>query len=243
MIKLLPIAAIVLLLLGSLYYLRFRNSGSSTTVPFLPALSSITPSPVPTSDSLAERIRVLETAVTYLLKQAGKSDSTAGKLSDNIQNTQSLDPTFESRLKLLETTTADLKASLSVTPVQVTVAKKVPVYIPLGTTWITNDQDGLVLPQFEVNINPADYAGYTSMTLEVNMRLEQKIGTAYAEVYNNTDQSTISNSQASTTLETYGTVASGNFQLANGVKTYRLKAKSSGGAQMNIQMARIRVNF
>lgn len=239
MIKFLPLIIVILLFLGGLYYFRARSVSPTPSlgVPFSQTSSSNLTSSQTTTE---ERLKTLEEAVTYLLKQNGKSDKATSQLSAGEGN---FDPTIENRLKLLETTVGDLKQKVLVTPTVSPNSKKPPVYIPLGGNWTTSDKTGLVLPQFKADIDPSEYSGYTSMVLEVNMRLTQQSGTLYANLYNVTDSSDVASSQISTASDQYNLYSSWTFTLPAGKKTYSLKIKTSNSVDANIQMARIKVNF
>lgn len=156
---------------------------------------------------------------------------------------------LESRLKIVETGVSELKIRVSslekITPApqapQV-LTPRVPVYIPLGSGGSLSDQNWTSLNSFQISLDPASYPGYSSMKLEVNMRLNQPGGQVYARLYNITSNTAIP-SEVSTDSTTSSVVTSGGFTLATGQKTYVLQGKSSAGTVAFIDYARIKVNF
>lgn len=242
-IKFLPIIAIILVVGG---FIAFRGSlikTSPTTVSEPQPVPDVPPSLFSdtSNSSTDDRLKTLEGAVAALLKQTGGVSSTqptGQPLGDSA------------RVKLLETEVADLQQRLlqlqSTGSIQATASPHVPVYIPLGDSGSTNDNigtDWFLADGFEANINPTDYPGYTSMQLEVSMRVVSSLsGVGYARVYNYTDGSSIASSDVSTSADKYSLVTSSGFKLPAGKKSYRLQIKSVAYDAF-ISNARIRVNF
>lgn len=157
------------------------------------------------------------------------------------------DSPLDERLKDVEASVKDLKVRISslekasyTTPS--TSTAKAPVYIPLGSNGEVADTNWTNLNSFQASIDPAQYSGYTSMQLQVTMRLNQPGGTAYARLYNSSNSSATS-SEPSTTQTSSTLVTSSGFTLPGGAKTYILQAKSSDGSQLFIDNATIKVNF
>ncbi len=159
--------------------------------------------------------------------------------------TPTTDSSLDLRLKSAEAAVTELKARVSslenATPAQSqTTSSKSTVYIPLGSSGqISNTSDWVSLSTFQAAVDPSQYPGYTSMQLEVNMRLNQPGGTLYARLYSN---GSIDSSQVSTTSTPSTLITSSKFTLS-GSKTYTLQAKSSEGTQAFLDTARIKVNF
>ncbi len=153
---------------------------------------------------------------------------------------------MEARIKTLETAVSNLQSQVNQTQTTqtttTTTTKKAPVYIPLGSGGQWNDQNWLALSSYEVSVDPAEYEGYTNMQLEVNMRLVQAAGKAYARLYNVTDGNEIV-SEVSTELDKAVLLTSTTFKLPTGRKTYRLQVKSTYGFNIELQTARIKVSF
>lgn len=153
---------------------------------------------------------------------------------------------LDARVGALEATITDLKARIlsleKATPNTQTVgAKLATVYIPLGTGGTSGDKNWIENSNYGATIDPAEYPGYSSMQLEVNFRMTQKSGTAYARLYNMTDSS--AKEQVSTTSDSFSWQTSYSFTLPAGKKIYTLQTKSSEGAEIQLQSARIKVNF
>lgn len=158
---------------------------------------------------------------------------------------------LEQRIKVLEVTAADLQAKVNQletgtspsNPSSTPYPKQAPVYIPLGGGTSANSTAWVGLDGYIVNINPADYPGYKSMQLEVNVRLIEAVGNANVRLYNQTDNSPISGSNVSTNSTSYTLLTSSGFSVSPVAKTYQLQVQSTTGYEMDIQNARIRVNF
>lgn len=241
MTRLLPVVALLAVFLGTLVFFRyFKQTDKLVIKPLItentPAVVSspsgqFIPQPQSSTDN---RVKQLEEAVTLLVKKV--NDLSAAKT-----------PVVETRLKTLEDKVTVLQTQVSsptqapaVTPVAV---KKAPVYIPLGSGGVRNDQDWWALSSYEISIDPSEYAGYTSMQMEVTMRLWETSGTAFARLYNYTDGKEIQNSEVNVTQDVATLATSYYFQLPTGKKTYRLQVKSTQGFNVELENARIKVNF
>ena len=116
-------------------------------------------------------------------------------------------------------------------------------YIPIGYTGSgTYSSDFGAISGYETTIDPANYPGYKKMVLEANFRIFQN-GTAAVRLFNKTDGVAIINSDLSTTSQSYTTVTSSGFTLAGGSKTYTIQVKSTTGYAVELQWARLRVDF
>lgn len=158
-------------------------------------------------------------------------------------------PQLNTQIKSLEDSVADLKneiASLkssSSTTQTAATTKQAPVYIPLGSSDSSSTTDWTTVVTPQVEIDPADYPGYTKMYLEATVRVFQGNGSGYVRLFNNTDGLAILSSEISTTSGSYNTVVSGSFNLNSGKKQYRLQLKSLTGYEVSVQFARIKVVF
>ncbi|OGE30395.1 hypothetical protein A2631_01320 [Candidatus Daviesbacteria bacterium RIFCSPHIGHO2_01_FULL_44_29] len=122
-------------------------------------------------------------------------------------------------------------------------SSKTPVYIPIGSsTDSVTATDWKSFDSLTFSADPADYAGNTGMTLEVNIRSNAG-GTAYARIINVTDNSMVDNTEVSTTSTTFAFLTSGQFKLSGGKKTYKIQGKNPTGDPIFIQNARIKVTF
>jgi hypothetical protein len=118
------------------------------------------------------------------------------------------------------------------------------VYIPLGSSGSsTSLSDYASLATTETVIDTADYPGYKNMYLEADFRIYQGNGTGYGRLSNKTDGLTMVGSDVSTTSENYGVKRSGAFRITAGKKTYVVQLKSATGYSVDLQAARIRVEF
>lgn len=232
---------VVLVLAGGLIYFRFFVSSSNVVSP---ASSQTTkevfdePIEVPKTlpeASVEDNVKALEKTVTDLVSEV--NDLKAAPLSQNL----------DQRLKGVEAVVTELKVRVSnlekgETTTQSTSSKSATAYIPLGSGGGGGDRDWTSNANYLVTIDPAEYPGYANMQLEVNFRLTQKSGTAYARLFNVTDTSAIKG-EVSTTSDAFGWQTTYNFTLPSGKKTYTLQIKSTEGVEIQIQSARIRVNF
>jgi len=239
-IRFLPFLLVPILIIAGLGYWRYTASQRNVNSP--QAEESRSPVEVPKTlpgASLEDRIKSLEDTVTKLVPQVNNLkplSSPAGSAGST---------SLDSRLTNAESAVTDLKARVSAlekaTPVPVTTLGKSTVYIPLGSGGSSGDRNWISNDNYGVTIDPAEYPGYSTMQLEVNFRMVQKSGTAYARLYNVTDSN--AKEQVSTTLDSFSWQTSYGFNLPSGSKTYTLQTKSSEGAEIQLQSARIKVSF
>lgn len=231
-IKLLPIILIVILIFaGFIYYGFFKKGGASLT----PTVSlsgfesgimvgtssnndKVTPSPQPTASP--------ETPV----------NTSPDTLDSRVTN-------IEKSLLDLQAKIAKLELSTTTQVPAQSTSNKYPLYIPLGAGGEVGDRGFYSVSNYQVTIDTADYSGYKNMQLEVNLRLVQSVGEAKARLFNSTDNSAIASSDVSTTSDKATLVTSGNFTLPSGKKTYVLQVQSTQGYTVQVQNARIKVNF
>lgn len=235
MIKFLPVLIILIVIAAVIGYRSISSSPGNGEIKeeASPLTEVPVTSPLTSTSSDDSRIKRLEEIVSGLTKSG-----------TGTQNSSSL----ENRVKTLEMTVTQMQGqinSLKPATAQTTPAasKQAPLYIPLGSGGTLNDQNWLALSTYEVLIDPADYPGYSNMQLEVNMRLVQTAGEAKARLYNVTDGSDIANSEVTVTADKATLGTSHTFTLPTGRKTYRLQAKSTQGFTLELQTARIKVNF
>lgn len=238
---------LVILLLGSFFYIRSRFANIPEPVTLSELASRSASSSAQTGEILSDKIRIqiLEQSVQLLAQQINKTNS-ALKSNPNGEALNTTSPTTETRLRTLETAVNNLQSQINAlktsTPTQ-SSSSKTPAYIPLGSGGNTNDRSYINASGYEVQINPSNYAGYTSMQLEVNVYMNESVGTANIRLYNSTDGSAVSGASVSTTSTKSVLLGSGTFTLPAGSKTYNLQVQSTEGYQVNLQNARIKVNF
>lgn len=246
MVRFLPfiIIIVVVLILGGLGYWRFTSLQTNK--------QTLTTAQVATENKSVESVEVPRTLPALNLEDRVETlEKVMVKLSPNqFPQASSVpgDTSLNSRVMVLESVVADLKAKVTAlektTPVtSTTTSSKPAVYIPFGSPITTSDQNGIILDEYKITIDTADYPGYTNMVLEASMRLNWSSGTAQANLYNVTDGVDIANSQVSTTSDKFNMASSANFTLPAGKKTYTIKAKSPTGTLMFLDWARIKVNF
>ena len=243
MIKFLPVAVLILLIVGTFFYLRSRMEPAKTPATY----QAVTVQKVPDDATPEEKIRILEQSVQLLAVEIGKINTALSSSADN----DSASALVETRLKNLETSVnslktdvASLKSPVSQSSQTVpTSSKKSPEYIPLSSGGTTADKNYYTMGGYQVSIDPSDYPNYTSMQLEATLNFNEAVGTINARLYNSTDGSAVSNSNVSTSATTAALLSSTGFTLVSGKKTYVLQVQSTQGYQANIQSARIRVNF
>lgn len=244
MIRLLPFILIPILIIGGLGFWRYTATKQSLITPIL-SQADQGPMEVPKTlpnASLEDKVKSLEDVVTKLVTQINSLKSPGNSTQTTSQTTSS-----DVKLSSLEAAITELKARVSslekATPAPVsTTSFKAPLYIPLGSAGQTTDTNWASLNTFQISLDPASYSGYTSMQLEVNMRLNQPGGQVYARLYNSSNSSSVA-SEVSSTSTTSSVATSSIFTLPSGSKNYVLQAKSKDGSLIFIDYARIKVNF
>jgi len=235
MLRLLPFVLIPILLIAGLGYFRFVAIKHSITPAQTTQVDSApveVPKTLPNA-TIDDRVKSLEDTVNKLASQVNLLKSSPQPSSQSDLQASVTD--LKARVSALEKATPAPAAAATTT-----FTSKPIVYIPLGSGGqINSSSDWVSLDTFQATVDPSSYPGYSSMQLEVNMRLNQPGGTLYAKLYSSgaIDSSQVSSTSTSSTL-----VTSGNFTLS-GSKTYTLQAKSSAGTQAFIDNARIKVNF
>lgn len=234
MIRLLPFVLIPILILAGLGYWRFKASKPNLTAPQHQEEPIEVPKTLP-SASLEDRVKTLEDLAFKLVTQVNALKSPAPASSS------------DSQLNSLDSSVTELKARISAlekaTPAPAAASTQSTIYIPLGSgggPWA--DKDWYSTAEYEISLDPQNYPGYKGMVLEVTFRLVEAAGTGSVRLYNTTDSSAISG-QLDTTSTTFSLKTSSSFTLPSGSKTYKLQVKSSQGANLYIQSARIKVNF
>jgi hypothetical protein len=193
-----------------------------------------------------EKPVVTPVSETLTMESPLSSDSTFRNL---VQPSPASSSTLEARVKSLEKEVADLKTAIKISPVATTSVSpapqslKYPLYIPLGLSGQTGDRNYVDIEAFEANLNPGDYNGYSSMQLLVNLKLAEQAGTARARLFNKTDKQPVPGSDVSTSNNDYTLLTSVGFKLPGGPKTYTLQVQSTEGITVDLQNARIKVNF
>lgn len=218
----------VLLLGGGYFYLNYTSSRNLQN-------------PTEESRTIEEPVEVPK-SLPVTTKTTGQSPQpTPAPTSVPAQSNSSLD----AKVAALETVVNDLRikvSNLEKTSSTQTSVSKPTIYIPLGSGGQTQDTNWTSLNSFQISLDPASYSGYTSMQMEVTMRLNQPGGEVFARLYNSSAGSPVS-SEVSSTSTTSSVASSATFTLPAGSKNYLLQAKSKDGSLVFIDYARIKVNF
>lgn len=230
------LAVVMFLVLGLLIF-RFSLPKSLVSAKITPSVSS---------EDIEIRLDQLEKAVAKMISQTPLISPT-GTSSDTKTQTS---PNLEARLNNLESSLASLQASVNslkgttdATTDSTSVAKKSPVYIPLGWQGSASSTDWTSVAAQSFTFDPADYPGFTNVTFEANLQIYQGNGTAYARLYNNTDSGAVYGSDLSTTSQDYKWVSSSSFALTNAKKTYILQLRSNTAYASMVQNARLKISF
>lgn len=189
----------------------------------------------PLTNKLEPKVKALEDAIVSLRGDVAGMRSSAGSSPAPQPRTD-----YDGRIKALEQAVADLKNQTAVSVSS--VPQKSPLYIPLGSGGSAGDRDWHNMPGYEVSIDVADYPGYSGMQTEVNFRMTEVAGVGMARLYNQTDKEAVGG-EVNIASEKFGLKNSSSFKLPAGRKTYSLQIKSTYGANLEIQSARIKVSF
>lgn len=224
MIKII-LAAIVLISLGTglAFFKYFNQPTSPTTQRPLPApvtslfsatpAASILPSTPPEEDSLAD------------------------------QSAEARITTLETKLQVLQKRIEQLEKGTAPTTTTQSAPKSPSYVLALGSSGGVTTQDWSGLSSLSVSVDPADFPGYKSFQLEVELQQFQGNGTAYARLYNNTDKLAVFGSETSTSSFNYTWVSSQTFSLPSSKKTYILQLKTTTGYTASANNFRIKVNY
>lgn len=218
MIRFLPFILVAILILGGLGYWKFFAAKEDVE---------------PAEPLVVEEPR--EVPATFPVSTPSpKAEATDTGLASKVTSLEVAVADLKSRISTLE------KKPASTTTTQSSGTSKVPVYIPLGSGGSNSNTNWADMPGYEISIDPAEYDEYTSMKLEVNMRLNASGGNAMVRL-TSSDGTAIS-SELSTPQTVYNLNTSTGFKLSS-KKTYKLQVKSTAGHEMFIQDARIKVSF
>ncbi len=179
-------------------------------------------------DNLEERVKALEDAVVSIRAELKSMPSSS-------PDTQNTNININERIAALEKAMQEAKN-------QQIVSKSPSLYIPLGSGGTAGDKAWSSVPGYEVSLDPADYPGYSGMQLEVNFRMLEIAGVGMARLYNQTDNQAASG-ELSIAADNFSLQTTPSFKLPSGKKTYRLQIKSTYGANLEIQNARIKVYY
>lgn len=230
----LPIIGILIILASIGYFLFFFNK------PTQPALANI--SPVDSTDSPQSSPALAPTSSsTPLPSSASGNEKILDTKITNLEKTvNSLNLQVTSLNQKYSTLSGTGSTTITPTP---TPIPNSAVYVTLGSNGQANDQSYTPIPGFAVTLNPADFPGYKSVTLEATMSRVQLGGTANLQLFNQTTGQAITASTVTTSSTTFQLVSSSPFQLASGSNTYVLTIQSSDNTNVQVNIARLKINF
>lgn len=114
------------------------------------------------------------------------------------------------------------------------------LYIPLGSG-ATNVTSWIDLPGVEAYVVPQNYGSISQMYFEAALRIPTGNGRAYARLINVTDNTSIFESEVSYEGSSGKLISSGNIPPQKSTKLYRVQLKSSLGAEVVLDNARIKL--
>ena len=200
--------------------------------------------------SVDDRVTKLEQEVNTLVNDVNlisspsaainPADSNVSPIGDQLTTLNGTINELNTRVTRLEQGSGASTASGSVQAVN---SSKLPLYIPLGSTDPINSESWLSIDSMAVSLNPADYPGYTSIELEVGLRLNAGTGIANVRLFNSTTQTAITASNVSTTSTSFSVLESSEFNLSSGTNLYTVQLLSTLGDTMFVQNARLKINF
>lgn len=114
------------------------------------------------------------------------------------------------------------------------------LYIPLGSG-STSSKDWIDLSGVEVYITPENYGKIKEMYFEATLRIPSGNGTAYARLKNVTDSVSFFESEVSKDGSSGQLISSGKLPLYSVTKLFRVQLKSSLGAEVVLDNARIKI--
>lgn len=249
MLKFLPITLVIIFMVGAFAYLRFfyiSKTPDKNPLTANPSVSNINLSSNSNSDkSLEDRVKILEDSVTLVAQYVGTSNSkkttpTPTNLESRIAALENSLSALQKQVTAIQTQVSDLKNSSTST----TSTSKTPLFIPLGSGGNFSDKNWANMNGYRVEIDSGDYPGYTSMQLEVSLKMNQAVGSAQARLYNLTDNSAVGSSNVSvSSSDASSYLYSSGFKITTGKKNYVLQVQSTENTETQLYSARIKVNF
>lgn len=150
---------------------------------------------------------------------------------------------LEGKLSVLQKRIESIESKTTTSQTTSTSSKAPSYEFALGSSGGVTTQDWSSMSSLSATFDPANYPGYKSFQLEVELQQFQGNGTAYARLYNNTDKLAVFGSDVSTPSFTYTWVSSQTFSLPSSKKTYILQLKTTTGYTASANNFRIKVNY
>jgi hypothetical protein len=143
-------------------------------------------------------------------------------LNQKLNNLENKVTSLESSNSALVTKINSLQLTKN-TPTTLSTGKKSPVLIPINPGGNVDSTDWTNLTSGSITINPADYPGYKSAFLIINLSVNVGQGTAYARLVNSQNGLAIIPSTVSTNSYLPVSLTSPAFQLPPGSNSYTIQ--------------------
>jgi hypothetical protein len=137
-----------------------------------------------------------------------------------------------------------IPASTVITPTPSLAKKSVArnaFYYPIPGSGSTTNTQWTDVAGSEFYLNISDFSGFKEAYLEVNMKLFNGNGAAYARLYDITNSRAVDGSEVTTTSQTSTAVTSGKISIWRGNNKYRLQVKSLTSDTTVIESARMKI--
>src|SRR3989344_2875935 len=174
MLRILLAGVVIITILGCLFYWRFISASSKTT-----SVNDSTQQPDSSLVSEPQEVPA-EPPITADVNTLSDLQSQIDSLKKQVDSIKQAD-NYDTKIKILETSIADIRAQIAKlssssgvnsSSTATSATDKYPLYIPLGSAggpW--SKSEWYTLPEYQVVINPSDYSGYTSVELEIILRV------------------------------------------------------------------------
>jgi hypothetical protein len=228
----LPALGLVIILASIIYFLIFFDKPTAPAMANTPSTETLSSSPVP-----------LELPVTSSPLPANAAPNEK-LLESKIKTLETSVTGLTGQVTLLSQKYSQLTAGASATPASTATANSQPaVYVTLGSNGELNDQGYTPIPGFVASLNPADFPGYTNVILEATVSRVQPGGTANLQLFNQNTGQGISASTLTASNTSFQLYSSSPFQLNSGTNTYVLSLLSSDNTNVQVGVARLKINF
>jgi len=186
----------------------------------------------------------------YRLLRSTQSDAfTPPPQNTNVQNVQTEKVDYDRIFSAIKSATASLSLKsgaqpgntiIYASPTATTANKTQEFYIPLGFG-STNSTSWIDLPGVEAYVAPDNYGKIKEMYFEAGLSIPTGNGQVFARLNNVTDKNTLFESEVNLQGSNGGLVSSGKIPAPVATKLYRVQLKSSLGAEVKLDNARIKI--
>ncbi len=189
-----------------------------------------------------------------LIKESETKPTSQTSSSDVVSLDQSTTPSQNVNYELIWSVIKEATASvtqkvdaLSTTPIKTTTSTITTTsssvkeyYIPLGTG-STSSTDWVAIAGAEAYVVPANFGGIREIYFEASLRVPTGSGRAFARLKNVTDNVSLFESEVSREGVESGLISSGKIPVQSTTRLYRVELKSSLGAEIKLDNARIKI--